>query len=56
MILTVFVAIFDFEVGVPGFYWVNLHKFLSLSMADYVFQQFMSLILILRWEYLGFIR
>ena len=36
MILTVFVVIFDFEVGVPGFYLVNLHQFSSLSMVDHV--------------------
>ena len=47
MILTVFVVIFDFEVGVPGFYLVNLHQFSSLSMAYHVFNQFMSLFVIL---------
>ena len=26
MILTVFVVIFDFEVGVPGFYHVDCHQ------------------------------
>ena len=40
--LTVYVIIFDFEVGVRGFYLVNLHQFSSLSMADHVFHQFMS--------------
>ena len=40
--LIVFVVIFEFEVGVPWFYLVNLHQFSSLSMADHVFHQFMS--------------
>jgi hypothetical protein len=35
--LTVFVVIFDLEVGVTGFYQVNIHQFSSLSMADHVF-------------------
>ena len=35
--LTVFVVIFDLEVGVFGFHQVNLHQFSSLSMADHVF-------------------
>ena len=35
--LTVFVVILDLEVGVFGFYQVNLHLFSSLSMADHVF-------------------
>ena len=34
--LKVFVVIFDFEVGVPWFYLVNLHQFSSLSMVDHV--------------------
>ena len=36
MFLQVFVVIFDFEVGVPWFYLVNLHQFSSLSMVDHV--------------------
>jgi len=35
--LSVFVVIFDLEVGVFGFYQVILHQFSSLSMADHVF-------------------
>ena len=38
--LTVFVVIFDLEVGVFGFYQVNLHQFSSLSMADHVYYSF----------------
>ena len=38
--LTVYVIIFDFEVGVPGCYLVNLCQISSLSMADHVFYSF----------------
>ena len=36
MFITVFVVIFDFEGGVPGFYQVHLSQILSLSMADHI--------------------
>ena len=33
----VFVVILDFELGVPGFYLVNICQFSSLRMADHIF-------------------
>ena len=41
--LKVFVVIFDFEVGVPWFYLVNLHQFSSLSMVDHVLTVFVNI-------------
>ena len=39
----VFVVIFEFEVGVPWFYLVNLHQYSSLSMVDHVLTVFVNI-------------